>query len=375
MLSKKIKRLSVTARTRWLCFLLSVSIVSPLWAVRIGVNTYNDIARIAYGDNIDTIDGGIIRANDGYSSITGFQLNDVGDSAGRHFRDNSLFSVTLTGYQHGQTIQLPVKLGQTTFNTRSNRAQHFHDNNTVVNNGCVSIEPSTIYLPIGEQTVDIVPGNNISQNCSGNSVEFRYTDIKPAQGIRREVLFDLPSMMRTEAYQRLPPDLYFFQGSVSGLEHWKARVGGSRDFPLPLTINIRKQAYFTGLSLPATTLPLRVTYADQRVRGSASMPITLQGAFDPAFGQVRLSARSSGAFSLRSGSSEVPYRAEAVVNQRRYALNDGSSASAPVVLGNLNDVRQIPLQLEVTFDSPRSQISVSGSYRDNLTLIAEVPLV
>lgn len=105
------------------------------------------------------------------------------------------------------------------------------------------------------------------------------------------------------------------------------------------------------------------------------MPITLQGAFDPTFGQVRLSARSSGGFSLRSGSSEVPYRAEAVVNQRRYALNDGSSASAPVVLGNLNDVRQIPLQLEVTFDSPRSQISVSGSYRDNLTLIAEVPLV
>ncbi|EKS7779697.1 fimbrial protein [Edwardsiella piscicida] len=375
MLSKKIKRLSVTARTRWLCFLLSVSIVSPLWAVQIGVNTYNDIARIAYGDNINTIDGGIIRANDGYSSITGFQLNDVGDSAGRHFRDNSLFSVTLTGYQHGQTIQLPVKLGQTTFNTRSNRATYFYDNNTVVNNGCVSIEPSTINLPIGEQTVDIVPGNNISQNCSGNSVEFRYTDIKPAQGIRREVLFDLPSMMRTEAYQRLPPDLYFFHGSVSGLEHWKARVGGSRDFPLPLTINIRKQAYFTGLSLPATTLPLRVTYADQRVRGSASMPITLQGAFDPTFGQVRLSARSSGSFSLRSGSSEVPYRAEAVVNQRRYALNDGSSASAPVVLGNLNDVRQIPLQLEVTFDSPRSQISVSGSYRDNLTLIAEVPLV
>ncbi|MGL4195829.1 MAG: fimbrial protein, partial [Edwardsiella piscicida] len=79
MLSKKIKRLSVTARTRWLCFLLSVSTVSPLGAVRIGVNTYNDIARIAYGDNINTIDGGIIRANDGYSSITGFQLNDVGD--------------------------------------------------------------------------------------------------------------------------------------------------------------------------------------------------------------------------------------------------------------------------------------------------------
>ncbi|ELM3723138.1 fimbrial protein [Edwardsiella piscicida] len=375
MLSKKTKCLSAMARARWLGFLLGASIAPPLSAVSIGVNTFNDVAQIAYGDNVVQIDGGIIRANDGYSSINGFRLDDVGDSAGRHFRDNSLFSVTLTGYQHGQTIQLPIKLGRTTFNTRSTRYSSFDDHTTVVNNGCVNIQPDNVNAAPGEQTIDIDPGNDISRNCTGNTVEFSYRNIQPAQGIRREVLFDLPTMMRSEVYQRLPPDLYFIRTNISGLEHWQARVGGSRDFPLPLSINIRKQAYFTGISLPATTLPLRVTYADQRVRGSASMPITLQGAFDPQFGRVRLSARSSGSFSLRNGSSEIPYRAEAVVNQQRYALNDGSNASAPVVLGNLNDVRQIPLQLEVTFDSPRSQISVSGSYRDNLTLIAEVPFV
>ncbi|MGY0161635.1 hypothetical protein [Edwardsiella tarda] len=225
------------------------------------------------------------------------------------------------------------------------------------------------------QTVDIDPGNNIRQNCTGSTVEYRYRDIQPVQGIRREVLFDLPAMMRSEAYQRLPPDLYFVQTHIANLEHWQARVGGSRDFPLPLDINIRKQAYFSGLSLPSTSMPLKVTYVGQRVRGSASMPITLRGAFDPQFGKVRLSAQSSGGFSLRSGSGAIPYQAEAVVNQQRYALNERSSASAPIILRNLNDVRQIPLRLEVTFDQPRSQISVSGSYRDNLTLIAEVPLI
>ncbi|MGG5413609.1 fimbrial protein [Edwardsiella tarda] len=365
------------ARARWLGFLLGASIAPPLGAVQIGINTFNDVAQIVYGDNVVQIDGGIIRADDGYSSINGFRLDDVGDSAGRHSRDNSLFSVTLTGDQHGQTIQLPIKLGRTTFNTRSIIKAWFSDRTQAVNNGCIRIEPaiSTGASAI-EQTVDIDPGNNISQNCSGVSAEFRYRDIKPAQGIRREVLFDLPSIMHSEAYQRLPPDLYFFRGNVSGLERWLPRVGSSsRDFPLPLNINIRKQAYFSGLSLPATTLPLRVTYADQRVRGSASIPITLQGAFDPQFGRVRLSARSSGSFSLRNGRNEIPYQAAAVVNQQRYVLNDGSRASAPIVLSNLNDVRQIPLQLEVTFDQPRSQIGGSGSYRDNLTLIAEVPLV
>ncbi|WP_438288524.1 fimbrial protein [Edwardsiella tarda] len=363
------------ARARWLGFLLGASIAPPLGAVRIGINTFNDVAQISYGDNVVQIDGGIIRADDGYSSINGFRLDDVGDSAGRHWRDNSLFSVTLTGYQHGQTIQLPIKLGRTTFNTRSTRYSSFDDHTTVVNNGCVNIQPNNINTAPGEQTIDIDPGNDISRNCTGNTVEFRYSNIQPAQGIRREVLFDLPTMMRSEAYQRLPPDLYFIRTDISGLEHWQARVGSSRDFPLNLNINIRKQAYFSGISLPSTSLPLRITYVDQRVRGSASMPITLQGAFDPQFGRVRLSARSSGSFSLRNGRNEIPYQAAAVVNQQRYVLNDGSRARAPIVLSNLNDVRQIPLQLEVTFDQPRSQIGGSGSYRDNLTLIAEVPLV
>ncbi|WP_438334475.1 fimbrial protein [Edwardsiella tarda] len=374
MLLNKKQRRSLPARTRLICLLLGTSMPPPLGAVRIGINAYSDTATIAYGDRVTAIDGGIIRGDDGYSSINGFRLDDVGDTAGRHYRDNSLFTVTLTGYQHGHTIQLPVKLGRTTFNTRSVSSNTFNDNH-VVNNGCVRVEPSSSDGPARVQTVDIDPGNNIRQNCTGSTVEFRYRDIQPVQGIRREVLFDLPAMMRSEAYQRLPPDLYFVQTHIANLEHWQARVGGSRDFPLPLDINIRKQAYFSGLSLPSTSMPLKVTYVGQRVRGSASMPITLRGAFDPQFGKVRLSAQSSGGFSLRSGSGAIPYQAEAVVNQQRYALNERSSASAPIILRNLNDVRQIPLRLEVTFDQPRSQISVSGSYRDNLTLIAEVPLI
>ncbi|MGY0155218.1 fimbrial protein [Edwardsiella tarda] len=373
LLNKKL-HLSLTARTRLLCLLLGISMGPPLGAVRIGVNAYSDTTTIAYGDRVTVIDGGIIRGDDGYSSINGFRLDDVGDTAGRHYRDNSLFTVTLTGYQYGHTIQLPVKLGRTTFDTRSVNSGSFNDNH-VVNNGCVRVEPSSIDGPPIVQTVDIDPGNNIRRNCTGSTIAFRYRDIRPAQGIRREVLLDLPTLMRSEAYQRLPPDLYSIHTNITNLEHWQARVGGSRDFPLPLAISIRKQAYFSGLSLPSTSMPLKVTYAGQRVRGSASMPITLRGTFDPQFGKVRLSAQSSGGFSLRSGSGAIPYQAEAVVNQQRYALNERSSASAPIILSNLNDVRQIPLRLEVTFDQPRSQISVSGSYRDNLTLIAEVPLI
>lgn len=377
MLLNKKKRLSLPARMRLLCLLLGTSMAPPLGAVRIGINTYSDTAIISYGDRVTAIDGGIIRADDGYSSINGFRLDDVGDTVGHHHRDNSLFTVTLTGYQHGQTIPLSIKLGRTTFDTHSVRSTFFPDDSssTVVNNGCARIEPSSTNVSVGNQTIDIDPGNNIRRNCTGRTVEFRYINIQPAQGIRREVLFDLPAMMRSEAYQRLPPDLYFIETNIANLEHWQARVGGSRDFPLPLTIKIRKQAYFSGISLPSTNMPLKVTYAGQRIRGSASMPITLRGAFDPQFGRVRLSAQSSGGFSLRSGGGAIPYQATAVVNQQRYALNERSRASAPIVLSNLNDVRQIPLRLEVTFDQPRSQIGVSGSYRDNLTLIAEVPLV
>ncbi|SPW25475.1 Uncharacterised protein [Edwardsiella tarda] len=287
---------------------------------------YNDDVRTAYGDNIVQIDGGIIRADDGYSSITGFRLDDSGDNAGRQIRDNSLFSVTLTGYQHGHTIELPVKLGRTTFNTRSTRYSYFIDNNQVINNGCVRLEPSDPNAPRGIQTVDIDPGNNISQNCSGKTVEFRYTDIKPSQGIRREVLFDLPTMIRREAYQRLPPDLYFVDTNITGLERWSARVGSSRDFPLPLSIRIRKQAYFSGISLPSTSLPLRITYVDQRVRGSASMPITLQGP------SIRSLAGSDSARDPAAASRCAMTATKSPIRPRRWSISSATcsmTAAAP----------------------------------------------
>lgn len=376
LLHKKSTALLPT-QARLLCLLLFALQASPLAAVRIRLNTFNDVVQIATGDNLVQMSDGVIRGDDNYSSINGFRLDDVGDTAGRYLRDNSLFSVTLTGYQHGQTITLPVKLGRTTFNTRSSRYSTFAEHTTVVNNGCVSIQPDNVNLYAGEQTIDIDPGNDISRNCTGSTVEFRYTNIRPAQGIRREVLLDLPSMMRSEAYQQLPPDLYWVNTNITNLEHWQGRVGASHDFPLPLDIGIRKQAYFTGLFLPSTTLPLKISYVDQQIRGYAAMPITLRGAFDPQFGRVRLSAQSSNRFALvnDSGSGEIPYQVATVVNQRRYPLNNNRSANAPIIVDNLNDVRQIPLMLEVTFAQPRSQINVAGSYRDNLTLIAEVPFI
>lgn len=358
---------------RLLSYLFCLGALQPVQAMQVNINVFNQDVQVLSGDRPSIVDGGIVRLEDSYPEVNLFTMNELG-TQGRNRRETSLFHVTLQGNRYGHIIEMRAKLGRTHYRNPSYSYQNFGDASVGRNVGCREVSPMNSVGLAGGQQMIIDPGNSdMTRDCIAQSADYVYRDFQPMQGVSREVFLDLPGLVNNDAFQQLPPDLYFANTTYT-LEQWNVRET-PHYYPLPLSVQIRKQAYFSGISLPSTTLPLSVLYANQTVQGNATMPIILHGAFDPHFGQVHLSAHSDNAFSLRNGDQAIPYQANVVVNQQRKPLNRDSSPATTIVLDAINNVRQIPLTLEVSFNRQRSQVNSGGRYSDRLTLIAEVSLV
>ncbi|STP80504.1 Uncharacterised protein [Edwardsiella ictaluri] len=90
------------------------------------------------------------------------------------------------------------------------------------------------------------------------------------------VWLDIDTLTASDAWQSLPPDIY--NGSVSlNLEYMSnISTGRIKDLNTTTTVSIRKQAYFSGLSVPSTNVAFNTSYTQDQVVGYASTPLILQ---------------------------------------------------------------------------------------------------
>lgn len=332
---------------------------------------------------------GLLHLWDDYPDAYVYRVDQTGNvNAGKGaYRHSSLFTLTFTGTQYGRTFTLRGKLGRTRYRPNGYTGNYWPQ--FYANNGCQTVMPNLNQVWKGGHTFGFDPLNlEMDQDCVGQTPFFvwdRIGQVGPeGEPPERHVYLDLGTLLQSEAWRQLPVDRY--QASTNlALEGWRATDTGYRFFDLPITVTIRKQAYFSGLQIPNTQVRFQVSYLHDKVYGSANTPLLLQGAFDPTFGRVKFSVRSTHNFQLQkqnsanSGSGQttagIAYQVELRdPSQRRYPLNEGMTAKAAITLENLNSVQQIPLELRFNFEQARNALT-SGSYTDQLTLIAEVPFV
>ncbi|BET81769.1 Alpha-related fimbriae major subunit [Edwardsiella anguillarum] len=367
---------------RYLAYsVLPLSLIANGYAIGVSLNIFNQEVQIVSGDGPEILSDGVLQLQDNYPELSGFLISDLGNGEGdsSFHRRTSLFTVTLTGARYGRTITLRAKLGRNIFRQDSFLLAHF--SGSTVNNGCSGgLQPDYDNFPGGAgHFIFIDSGNHdFTQDCSGNTYPFIYKNIRPiyTYGDARRVWLDIPTLIASDAWQSLPADTY--TGSVSlNLESLENPNRGARkQLNTTTSVTIRKQPYFSGLSLPSTNVLFKTRYTQEHVEGYASTPLILQGSFDPNFGRVRLSVRSDNNFSLRNDTGRVlPYQAILHAGSKQYALNkDTVSIAPPVEIISLNSTNQLPLILMFQFNQDKSNL-IDGIYHDNVTLIAELPLL
>ncbi|ACR68715.1 hypothetical protein DBV23_00960 [Edwardsiella ictaluri] len=360
---------------------LALSLMAKSHAIGVNLTIYNNQEiRIDSGDSPEILSDGVLQVKDNYPELSGFVLSDLGSNRSNLVRRTSLFSVTLTGARYGRSITLRAKLGKTIYRHDS-YLRAIIVGNTSENNGCANIQPrDTKNLLQGSgQFIFIDPGSHdFTADCSAKTLSgiYRDIDIRPVFtfGDARVVWLDIDTLTASDAWQSLPPDIY--NGSVSlNLEYMSnISTGRIKDLNTTTTVSIRKQAYFSGLSVPSTNVAFNTSYTQDQVVGYASTPLILQGLFDPNFGRIRFSLRSDNQFSLGNADGrKISYQAVLNHGTRQYPLNKDAAGTAPIEIASLNNINQIPLNLTFQFNQDKARLT-SGTYRDRVVLLAELPL-
>ncbi|ELV7529545.1 hypothetical protein QMU90_003512 [Edwardsiella ictaluri] len=364
--------------------IVALSLMAKSHAIVVDLVVFNQDVRIAYGaaGRLQVLGNGIVQAQDNYPELVGFNVYDFGSRTNQSntpdiafYRRGSLFSVTLTGARYGRSITLRGKLGKSIFLQPSVIGGSFN-NRISENKGCSGgiqyDRPLRDDEPINGIWNFIDPGTyDFTQDCSGNTYPFVYVNPYPVVTYddARTVWLDLPALIASDAWQSLPPDVYSGSSSSAFEYVYSPQTGQTFNLNTATAVTIRKQPYFSGLSIPSTHVVFNTTYTQEQVTGRASTPLLLEGSFD----QVRIGIYTGNNYALRNDADgrDLPYQAVLHQGAERHVLNTDDSF---VVSGLNNPSNQIPLTLTFQFDQPRERVT-SGTYRDYLLFLAEVPLL
>lgn len=362
-------------------FFILASILAPkihadsIASIKVGVaNT--DVVSMSGGESLNYDSStGLLRFRDGYTDFNNFDILTAGDRSGWLARDYSLFQITLVGERSGKTFTVKSKFLSSKVGITNPHERIW--TNSYHNNGCEKLMPK-INPFVFESFYEIHAFNDIDSQCQGATAVVAYSNSIPVftQGVYREVLFDIGSIINSEAYRSLPFDNYSGTAVYTG-EFWKAWVGGIYRPSQRFDLTLEKKSYFSGIIVSNSKVPFSVKNIHDSngfsVLGNASVNFNLLGSFSDD-DRIKIDSFSANNYRLRSaGGSEIPYSVTLEYRGTRSPLVLQGNKLQSVILEPGMFGSTVNGQLKFNFNTPANLIH-NGLFTDNLTLTAELVL-
>lgn len=316
---------------------------------------------------------GILTLTDGYEAFDGFDIRSVGNQQGHQVRDYSLFTINMIGQKRGEKFSIKSKFASSQINIGLMPTAAGWDE-TFSNQGCSRVLPRSDTISYTE----IASDRNVNSECKGKSRQKSYphSNIMLVYGDYRNVIFDIGSILKSQAYQSLPADIYKGTTVYNG-DKWQARVGGHYAPSQIFNFTLEKKPYFSGIAISNNQVTFNVQNINESsgfsVLGNASVNFNLLGMFSDS-DKIKIDVASTNNYRLTSaGGSVIPYSVDLEYRGTRSPLvlqgnKQPAVVIAPGVMGSA-----VNGQLKFDFKTPASQVH-NGLFSDNLTLIAELVL-
>lgn len=198
-------------------------------------------------------------------------------------------------------------------------------------------------------------------------------------GSSRKVLLDIGALQSNLAYRKAPPDIYDGQvisnaNSGFSVERWEMPQAYIMQYRT--IVQLRKNPYFDGVTLPGGTHNFDVKTVSGQVRGNLTVPYVMNGQFTP-YNTISLNVTSSNGFKLKdTNNNEIPYSLSTTIGVRKLNIANNGAAQNPASTITFTDLSKEFHALQGRFDADFSASTAipTGTYTDTVTAVYTISL-